>query len=925
MATRVFGNPAFNVVVSGKPQHYNGAAADSALPSQPPQPPVPHGRIRRPCQVGASRDGAEADTARAHPPWSQTIIHGWLQHTTATGPGCSVVPTTSTWPRRWCVLAGRYLVVSESAPAVGPGLWRCADMLSDPADVSRGLPRVVWACDVTVAGLSVAPWLDPAGLEPYTLALAIGSSTSGGEAVAAECAPASGPAGLAALHLFACADDSDATDWRRGIQSARAAALDAPCSLRWATPAWVTAWLLREGQAHAQAEAGRAPRSRRGSKHSATAAAPSPVATSWAWSIRLPDHPGCHVAGFSHDGAAPRSPGTGRSSARGFAGVAAVGEPPVAATLAGPHVGNPLAGYITSGGAAPSHAAAGAAWASPAATTAVGGVAQLAYTGLALATPSLPAATTHTRSRRRPIDAGIFASSPALPAAAGGGMPPVPPLMLSSPRDQVGIPPAGASVECGTPGETWSVRSSDSARTVEGASAQHAAAAVAHHSPPAPSLGGGVLLGAGAFAHVVRAVRAADGLPVAVKVMPKPRLSSGSATGGGGSLVGTTAARDYLRRWKVLANECMAMERVALQRLRPCTASATGLGSDAIDGGAHGGGAVHDPLPVLLEVRESEEEVFIVMGLVPGADLAQCVLGEAGAAAVPSTSAPLPVAQLLRPPAAEQDEQGGAFCAANLVATGATVPLSRFLSPHGGLTEPVARLVVRDVATALTRLAAAGVAHRDVKAENVRLVAVAVAPGSGNPLGPGFPAALSSGAGGWEAGTGAVVLRAVLLDLGFAHLTDVGSAAGEGVTTRGRGEPQLSRAAMRTLFGTRHAAAPELWAAAEAASAAAMSPTGGGGGSVAAGPAWYTAAVDAWGLGVVAYTALLGCLPFSELGGAAEQKRNVMEGRVQRPQPAWGNLSASATHLLTALLTVDPEHRLTTAQALSHPWLQESN
>ena len=187
-------------------------------------------------------------------------------------------------------------------------------------------------------------------------------------------------------------------------------------------------------------------------------------------------------------------------------------------------------------------------------------------------------------------------------------------------------------------------------------------------------------------------------------------------------------------------------------------------------------------------------------------------------------------------------------------------------------------------------------------------------------------------------------------------------------------EPLLPPLAWHTtLFGTRYAVPPEVWRAADAASAASLAARaaaaaaaeshGGLGRTQAAPPPLllpagrdagdsrcYTRAVDAWGLGVIAYYVLLGAPPFAEgPAGAAELKADILagayprgraggggDGRASRalgvagggssssssslrPVP-WGALHPDARALISGLLTVDPLRRWTPVRALLHPW-----
>ena len=105
---------------------------------------------------------------------------------------------------------------------------------------------------------------------------------------------------------------------------------------------------------------------------------------------------------------------------------------------------------------------------------------------------------------------------------------------------------------------------------------------------------------------------------------------------------------------------------------------------------------------------------------------------------------------------------------------------------------------------------------------------------------------------------------------------------------------------MSTLFGTKYAAAPEIWSKTQ-----------------------YTRAVDSWGLGIITHMLLFASQPFKEFGGAAEHKGRIMRGEFLRPEPAWSALPQSARDLLEGLLQPDPVKRLAVEMVEFHPFVQE--
>jgi len=86
----------------------------------------------------------------------------------------------------------------------------------------------------------------------------------------------------------------------------------------------------------------------------------------------------------------------------------------------------------------------------------------------------------------------------------------------------------------------------------------------------------------------------------------------------------------------------------------------------------------------------------------------------------------------------------------------------------------------------------------------------------------------------------------------------------------------------------------------------------------------YTDKVDVWSSGVLLYILLCGCPPFGQ-----DLSMPVLFDRIKRgyyffPEPQWHGVSKEAIDLVSKMMTVNPEKRLTAAQCLAHPWFKKS-
>ncbi|RMC05863.1 hypothetical protein DUI87_17406 [Hirundo rustica rustica] len=91
------------------------------------------------------------------------------------------------------------------------------------------------------------------------------------------------------------------------------------------------------------------------------------------------------------------------------------------------------------------------------------------------------------------------------------------------------------------------------------------------------------------------------------------------------------------------------------------------------------------------------------------------------------------------------------------------------------------------------------------------------------------------------------------------------------------------------------------------------------------GTAGYSRAVDCWSLGVILFVCLCGYPPFNEQNTQLSLKDQITHGKYTFIAKEWKHVSDMALDLVKKLLVVDPSERLTTEEALEHPWLQDED
>ncbi|KAJ3127644.1 hypothetical protein HK098_005989 [Nowakowskiella sp. JEL0407] len=108
------------------------------------------------------------------------------------------------------------------------------------------------------------------------------------------------------------------------------------------------------------------------------------------------------------------------------------------------------------------------------------------------------------------------------------------------------------------------------------------------------------------------------------------------------------------------------------------------------------------------------------------------------------------------------------------------------------------------------------------------------------------------------------------------------------------------KAFLKTICGTPDYAAPEILSA--------QTP--------------YTNAVDLWSCGVILYVCLCGYPPFSDEVAPPKMEEQIKLGKYEFQDPWWTRISSEAKDLITRMLTVDPQQRISAEEALDHPFMK---
>lgn len=85
----------------------------------------------------------------------------------------------------------------------------------------------------------------------------------------------------------------------------------------------------------------------------------------------------------------------------------------------------------------------------------------------------------------------------------------------------------------------------------------------------------------------------------------------------------------------------------------------------------------------------------------------------------------------------------------------------------------------------------------------------------------------------------------------------------------------------------------------------------------------YTFKVDCWSLGVILYILLSGAPPFSQDYCGIPIREQILSGKFVFYTKFWHGVSEQAKDLVSNLLKVNPEQRLSAEEILKHPWMDD--
>jgi calcium/calmodulin-dependent protein kinase I len=218
------------------------------------------------------------------------------------------------------------------------------------------------------------------------------------------------------------------------------------------------------------------------------------------------------------------------------------------------------------------------------------------------------------------------------------------------------------------------------------------------------------------------------------------------------------------------------------------------------------------------------------------------------------------------------------------------MPLFDAILENKNYTEEVARRILRKLLSALRYLHRAGVAHRDVKPENIQVH-------MNGPIGGAQDEQQQHHTEDEQQQHTPGQLQVKLLDFGLSKRVGTG---------------------LLTPVGTLGYKAPELVLEQR-----------------------HNQAVDMWSVGVIAYIMLCGFPPFfSDEEARLDHdyvmnapfwlffnddsqvlRQQILRGHPSFPSPAWDHISPHAQSFVSLLLVVDPTRRLSAEEASRHPWI----